>query len=105
VIVGDSVVTATSNQEIVLNITDSSVMKVVSSDEVLSYLNNDFNNGRVGRRKRGTLPRRKKGRLIPEVRNLPCLTDLLSEYVPLGNIYYGQAYFSDNRTSYTFNLS
>ncbi|MDA3937867.1 MAG: cysteine hydrolase [Spirochaetia bacterium] len=48
VIVGDSVATATTNQEIALKIAGGTIAKVVTSDEVLSYLKNDFITGEPG---------------------------------------------------------
>jgi nicotinamidase-related amidase len=45
VLEGDSVATATVNQEIALKIAGSTVAKVVSTDEVISYMKNDFVTG------------------------------------------------------------
>jgi nicotinamidase-related amidase len=48
VVVGDSVATATSNQEIALTLVGSTVAKVLSTDEVLSYIKSDFETGEIG---------------------------------------------------------
>ncbi len=48
VVVGDSVATATSNHEISLKIAGGTVAKVLSADEVLSYIKNDFVTGEPG---------------------------------------------------------
>ena len=48
VVVGDSVATATANQEVALKIAGSTVAKVVSTDEVISYMKNDFITGEAG---------------------------------------------------------
>ncbi|TVR30300.1 MAG: cysteine hydrolase [Spirochaetaceae bacterium] len=45
VLVGDAVATATANQETALTVANSTVAKVVSTDEVLSYMQNDFVTG------------------------------------------------------------
>ena len=48
VVVGDAVATATANQEIALKIAGSTVAKVVSTDEMMSYMKNDFVTGEPG---------------------------------------------------------
>ncbi|TVP72476.1 MAG: cysteine hydrolase [Nitriliruptor sp.] len=48
VLVGDAVATATANQETALTIANSTVAKVLSTDEVLAYLANDFATGEPG---------------------------------------------------------
>ncbi len=48
VIVGDSVATATSNQEMALKLAGGTIAKVVSTDEVLNYMMNDFQTGEPG---------------------------------------------------------
>ncbi len=48
VVVGDSIATATSNHEIALKVVGGTVAKVVSADEVLSYIKNDFVTGEPG---------------------------------------------------------
>ena len=48
VMVGDAVATATDNQQTALTIANSTVAKVVSTDEVLSYLANSFTTGEPG---------------------------------------------------------
>ncbi len=48
VIVGDAVATATANQEIALTVASSTVAKVVSTDEVVTYMQNDFTTGEPG---------------------------------------------------------
>ena len=48
VVVGDSVATATSNHEISLRVVGGTVAKVVSADEVVSYIKNDFVTGEPG---------------------------------------------------------
>ena len=47
-VVGDAVATATANQEIALKVAGSTVAKVLSTDEVISYMNNDFVTGEPG---------------------------------------------------------
>ena len=54
VVVGDAVATATANQETALTIANSTVAKVLSTDEVMRYLENDFVTGEPGAVK-GTL--------------------------------------------------
>ena len=48
VLVGDAVATATANQQTALTIANSTVAKVLSTDEVLSYLEDDFATGAPG---------------------------------------------------------
>ncbi|MBF9016306.1 MULTISPECIES: cysteine hydrolase [unclassified Oceanispirochaeta] len=48
VVVEDSVATATSNHEIALKIVGSTMAKVLSTDEVLSYIKSDFITGEPG---------------------------------------------------------
>ncbi len=48
VVVGDAVATATANQETALKVAGSTVAKVVSTDEVVRYLENDFVAGQPG---------------------------------------------------------
>ncbi len=48
VVVGDAVATATANQETALKIANSTVAKVLSTDDVLRYLENDFSPGEPG---------------------------------------------------------
>jgi nicotinamidase-related amidase len=48
VVVGDAVATATANQETALAVANSTVAKVLSTDEVLAYLERDFVTGEPG---------------------------------------------------------
>jgi len=48
VIVGDAVATATANQEIALKVANSTVAKVLSTEEVVRYMENDFVVGAPG---------------------------------------------------------
>ncbi len=48
VLVGDAVATATANQETALTIANSTVAKVLSTEEVVAYLANDFATGEPG---------------------------------------------------------
>ena len=48
VIVGDAVATATANQEIALKVANSTVAKVISTEEVVRYMENDFVVGAPG---------------------------------------------------------
>ncbi|MFO7545784.1 MAG: isochorismatase family protein [Trueperaceae bacterium] len=48
VVVGDAVATATANQEMALKVANSTVAKVLSTDDVLRYLENDFVAGEPG---------------------------------------------------------
>ena len=48
VVVGDAVATATDNQETALKVANSTVAKVLSTDEVLNYMKNDFVTGEPG---------------------------------------------------------
>ena len=48
VVVGDAVATATANQEMALKIAGSTVAKVLSTDDVMKYMNNDFVTGKPG---------------------------------------------------------
>lgn len=48
VVVSDAVATATENQEIALKVAQSTVAKVLSTDEVITYMNNDFITGKSG---------------------------------------------------------
>ena len=47
-VVGDAVATATDNQETALKVANSTVAKVLSTDEVLNYMKNDFVTGEPG---------------------------------------------------------
>ena len=48
VVVSDSVATATANQEMALKLLGGTVAKVLSCDEVVNYMKNDFVTGEVG---------------------------------------------------------
>ncbi len=48
VVVGDAVATATDNQETALTVANSTVAKVLSTDEVIAYMENDFETGEPG---------------------------------------------------------
>ncbi|TVQ37275.1 MAG: isochorismatase family protein [Spirochaetaceae bacterium] len=48
VVVGDAVATATANQETALTVANSTVARVMSTDEVVSYMQNDFVTGKPG---------------------------------------------------------
>lgn len=48
VVVGDAVATATANQETALTVANSTVAKVLSTDEVVRYLERDFVTGEPG---------------------------------------------------------
>lgn len=48
VLVSDAVATATANQEIALEVAGSTIAKVVTTDEVVSYMQNDFVTGEPG---------------------------------------------------------
>jgi len=48
VLVGDAVATATANQEIALKVANSTVAKVLSTDEVVDYMKSDFVTGKPG---------------------------------------------------------
>ena len=48
VLVGDAVATATANQETALTIANSTVANVLSTDEVISYMQNDYVTGKPG---------------------------------------------------------
>ncbi len=48
VVVGDAVATATANQETALTVANSTVAKVLSTDEVIGYMENDFVTGEPG---------------------------------------------------------
>ncbi|MDF1567989.1 MAG: isochorismatase family protein [Spirochaetaceae bacterium] len=48
VLVGDAVATATANQEIALRVANSTVAKVLTTDEVIHYMENDFVMGKPG---------------------------------------------------------
>jgi len=48
VVVSDAVATATANQKIALEVANSTVAKVLSSDDVVHYLKNDFVAGKPG---------------------------------------------------------
>lgn len=56
VMVSDAVATATANQETALTIARSTVARVLSTDEVISYLENDFVTGERGAVKGTTYP-------------------------------------------------
>jgi len=48
VVVGDAVATATANQEAALTIANSTVAKVLSTEDVVQYMQNDFVTGKPG---------------------------------------------------------
>ena len=48
VVVGDSVATATDNHEIALKVLGGTVAKVLKTDDVVSYMQNDFVTGNAG---------------------------------------------------------
>jgi len=48
VVVGDAVATATANQEKALTIANSTCAKVLSTDDLIHYLENDFTTGQPG---------------------------------------------------------
>lgn len=48
VVVGDAVATATDNHEIALTVANSTVAKVLSTDEVIRYMRRDFRTGKPG---------------------------------------------------------
>jgi nicotinamidase-related amidase len=48
VVVGDAVATATDNQKTALTVANSTVAKVLSTDEVVHYMRNDFVTGERG---------------------------------------------------------
>ena len=48
VLVGDAVATATANQEIALKVADSTVAKVLTTEEVVNYMQHDFVVGEPG---------------------------------------------------------
>lgn len=48
VLVGDTVATATSNQENALTVANSTVAKVITADEIINYMENDFETGESG---------------------------------------------------------
>jgi nicotinamidase-related amidase len=48
VVVGDAVATATANQETALTVAGSTVSKVVSTQDVIAYMENDFVTGEPG---------------------------------------------------------
>ena len=48
VVVGDAVATATANQEIALRVAGSTVANILSTEEVVRYMENDFEEGRPG---------------------------------------------------------
>jgi len=48
VVVGDAVATATANQKIALEVANSTVAKVLTTDAVLDYMENDFVTGEPG---------------------------------------------------------
>ncbi|MEM8664660.1 MAG: isochorismatase family protein, partial [Pseudomonadota bacterium] len=56
VIVSDAVATATANQEIALRVAGSTVAKVVTTEELLAYMQNDFTVGEPGAVKGTTFP-------------------------------------------------
>jgi len=47
-VVGDAVATATANQETALTVANSTVAKVLSTEEVVHYMQNDFVAGEPG---------------------------------------------------------
>lgn len=59
VVIGDAVATATDNQKIALEVANGTVAKVLSSDEVVHYMDKDFAVGEPGA---------VKGRLFPDGR-------------------------------------
>ncbi len=56
VVLGDAVATATDNHEIALKVAASTVAKVVSADDMLVYLESDFESGAPGAVKGTTHP-------------------------------------------------
>jgi nicotinamidase-related amidase len=48
VVVGDAVATATANQETALLIANGTVAKVLTTDEVINYMQNDYETGKSG---------------------------------------------------------
>ena len=46
--VGDAVATATANQETALLIANGTVAKVLTTDEVINYMQNDYETGKSG---------------------------------------------------------
>lgn len=48
VLAGDAVATATANQDMALTIASGTVAKVINTDEIVSYMNNDFVSGKPG---------------------------------------------------------
>jgi nicotinamidase-related amidase len=62
VVVDDAVATATANQETALTIARSTVAKVLSTDEMVSYMENDFITGEPGAVKGNTHPDGRKDR-------------------------------------------
>jgi nicotinamidase-related amidase len=56
VVVSDAVATATANQETALTVARSTVAKVLPTDEVISYMENDFVTGKPGAVKGTTHP-------------------------------------------------
>lgn len=56
IVVGDAVATATANQETALTIANSTVAKVLSTDEVIRYMRTDFTPGAPGAVKGKTHP-------------------------------------------------
>ena len=56
VVVGDAVATATDNQKMALKLIGGTVAKVMSCDDVVNYMENDFVTGEVGAVKGTTYP-------------------------------------------------
>ena len=48
VLAGDAVATATANQEIALKLANGTCSKVISTDEIINYMKNDFVTGEPG---------------------------------------------------------
>lgn len=56
VVVGDAVATATANQQTALTVANSTVAKVLSTEDVLNYMENDFVTGEPGAVKGKSFP-------------------------------------------------
>ena len=48
IVVGDAVATATANQEAALTIANGTVAKVINTESVINYMQNDFITGEAG---------------------------------------------------------
>ena len=57
VVVSDAVATATANQETALSIANGTVAKVLTTDEVINYMQNDYETGKAGAVRSGHLHR------------------------------------------------